>query len=431
MTKRNRPVQLATLTFALWLAACNPGLTAQDTTRPAMTQDSSLQESSADTTSEPIATSATGGNTNRTDALGQVPACPADVATPLLDTIPIDPNDFIAFRPLGFMTSPVHIFPAKHSSFSMTLPGGLPAPKPVRAPSRSWLMEVWAISFSTGAENYQVFIYPCREVRLYFGHVVSLSDKIMAALEGSQPSCTATEEKIATITRCRYEDLLLELESGETFGTGPDTAGVDFGLIDFRREPAGFVVPEHYDYYYLYYASPLDYFEPEARQALASKTGSVFGDHVRTAEPIGGSYMQDLPGTAQGNWFFPGTYLRDMPDISPLLALAHDYVDPAQPVMSIGTSIQGANPGLYAFTPERDGLINRDFGDVRADGAIFCYENFLQTPAAGGMPVTNFEGIILMSMPTDLTLTMEAVAGGSCRDGTAWAFTENATSFER
>jgi hypothetical protein len=27
---------------------------------------------------------------------------------------------------------------------------------------------------------------------------------------------------------------------------------------------------------------------------------------MRTADPVGGTYMQDLAGTAQGNWFLPG-----------------------------------------------------------------------------------------------------------------------------
>jgi hypothetical protein len=374
---------------------------------------------------------ATGAPQAGQDHLEQIPACPENIATPLFDTIPIDPAEFIAFRPLGFMTPPIHVFPAKHSSFSMTIPGEQPVPKPIRAPGPAWVVEIWEISVSTGGGNYQVFIYPCREVRLYFGHVASLSDKLVAALGESEASCSSTIERSATFTRCRHEQLLIPLDSGEAFGMGPDTASVDFGLIDFRRPPAGFIVPDHYDYFYLYYASPLDYFTPEAAEALESKTGSVFGDRLRTAEPIGGTYMQDLPGTAQGNWFFPGVYLRDAPDVSPLLALAHDYVDPAQPLFSIGTSIRGLNPGLYTFRVEPEGLVNRDFGAVTADGRTYCYENFLQDRPAGGMPVGQFDGILLLRMPSDTTLVVEAFEGRSCQESASLAFTADATSFER
>jgi len=276
-----------------------------------------------------------------------------------------------------------------------------------------------------------VFVYPCREVRLYFGHITSLSEKLMVALSASEAACSSTVETSATFTRCRHERLLIPLESGETFGMGPDTAGVDFGLIDFRRPAAAFIVPDHYDYFYLYYASPLDYFTPEGRQELERKAGSVFGDRLRTAEPIGGTYMQDLPGTAQGNWFFPGTYLRDAPDVSPLLALVHDYVDPTQPLISIGTSIKGVNPSLYTFRIEDEGLVNRDFNAVTADGMTYCYENFLQDRPAGGMPVGQFEGILLLRMPTDTALVVEAVEGRSCQESGGLAFTADATTFER
>jgi len=34
-----------------------------------------------------------------------------------------DVADFIAFRPLGFLAPPIHMLPAKHSAFSMALPG--------------------------------------------------------------------------------------------------------------------------------------------------------------------------------------------------------------------------------------------------------------------------------------------------------------------
>ena len=365
------------------------------------------------------------------DPLAQIPACPADISTPLFGTIPIDPDDFIAFRPLGFMSPPIHIFPAKHSAFSMTPLGSEPVAKPVRAPSPAWVVEIWEISISTGGANYQVFLYPCREVRLYFGHIVSLSERLMGGLRESQPTCAATVEGTVTFTRCRHEDLSIALESGEQFGMGPDTAGVDFGLIDFRRAPAEFIVPEHYDYFYLYYASPLDYFAPEARSVLASKTGSVFGDKSRTAEPIGGTYMQDIPGTAQGNWFPPGTYLRDMPDVSPLLALAHDYVDPTIPLFGIGTSIQGVNPGLYSFQIEPQGLINRDFSEVRPDGRTYCFENFLQGRTAGGMPLGNLSGILLLTMPSDTTLKIELATGTPCQANADWTFSEDAAAFER
>ncbi|OGI62381.1 MAG: hypothetical protein A2W18_10605 [Candidatus Muproteobacteria bacterium RBG_16_60_9] len=213
--------------------------------------------------------------------------------------------------------------------------------------------------------------------------------------------------------------------------TLPDSAGVDFGLVDFRRAPAAFIKPEHYDYYYPYYASPLDYFAPATKSTLAGKTGHFSGTRLRTAEPIGGTYMQDIAGTAQGNWFFPGVYHSNSTDLAPSLSLASDYVDPAQPLMAIGTSIVGMSAGLYSFNVATTGSINRAFRDITADGTTYCYDHFLTGQTTGGMPLSQSSGILLLSMPSDTTLKVERIAAASCAAATAWAFSANATTFER
>ena len=366
-----------------------------------------------------------------TNPPAQIPACPADVSAPLFNTLPVDASDFLAFRPLGFLSPPIHIFPAKHSAFSMTLPGQQPVARPVRAPGRVWVVEIWEASFSTGGANYQVFVYPCREVRVYFGHVASLSERLTAEFNKGEPKCNSFPDGTATVTTCRRDGMAVLLEAGEQFGMGPDTAGVDLGVVDFRRKPAGFANLEHYDYFYPYYASPLDYFTPETRRVLEGKTGHMFGSRMRTAEPIGGTYMQDIPGTAQGNWFFPGKYHRNSTDLSPSLGLVHDYVDPTQPVMAIGSSVPGVRMGLYSFRVERDGLVNRDFGAVTADGKTFCYDRFLQGQSAGGLPLGRPDGMLLLSMPSEATLKIELLAGSSCQAVANWAFTVKATVFER
>jgi len=337
----------------------------------------------------------------------------------------------IAFRPLGFLSPPIHMFPAKHSAIAMTLPGQKAVPKPARAPGKIWVAEIWEASFSTGGANYQVFMYPCRDVRVYFGHLNTLSEKLMAAFKAGEAKCNSFADGTATVTTCRREGLTLTLEPGEIWGTGPDTAGIDFGVIDFRRPPAPFINLDHYDSYYPYYASPLDYFTPDVREALARKTGSVFGTRMRTAEPIGGTYMQDVAGTAQGNWFSPGKYYRNTTDLSPSLGLVHDYTDPAQPTLAIGTSIPGMGMGLYAFKPEPAGTINRDFAEVKAGGATYCYENFLTGQSAGGLPLARAAGALLIALPTAITLEIEFLPGASCAQAMAREPSAEAATFER
>lgn len=360
-----------------------------------------------------------------------VAACPSDVATPLFGTVPVDMKDFLAFRPLGFMSTPIHMFPAKHSAFSMTPIGQSAVPKPVKAPGKATVTEIYEATFSTGGKNYQVFMHPCSEVRAYFGHLATISDRLAAEFNNGAPKCNSFEDGTATVTTCRRENLNLQLDEGELFGTGPDSAGVDFGTLDFRRQPAAFINLAHYDYYYPYYTSPLDFFTADVRKTVESKTGNVFGTRMRTAEPLGGSYMQDLPGTAQGNWFLPGKYHGNTTDLSQFLGLAHDYVDPAQPMMAAGTSIQGMKLGLYSHTVEQSGLINRDFSAIKPDGNIYCIDSYIQGQSAGGVPIGKPSGILLLSLPDDIHLTVELAAGSSCGALTNWAFSAAATKFER
>jgi PKD repeat protein len=362
-----------------------------------------------------------------------VAACPAELATPLFGTSPVAIEDFISFRPLGFMSTPIHMFPAKHSAFSMTQIGQTAVPKPVRAPGRVTVTEIYEATFSgTGNKNYQVYMNPCREVRAYFGHLVTISDKLAAEFQKGTPTCNSFDSGDGGLTTtCRRESLNVTLDEGEIFGTGPDTAGVDFGTLDFRRTPAAFIDLSHYDSFYPYYASPLDYFTQGVKAQIEARTGSVFGTLMRTAPPIGGTYMQDIPGTAQGNWFLPGKYHKNTTDFSQFLGLAHEYIDPSVSLMAAGTSIKGMILGLYSYTVQNSGLVNRDFSAVKADGSTYCFDNFSQNQTPGGLPTTKPNGVILMAMPDDKTLNVELVAGSSCAALVIRTLGANATTFVR
>lgn len=358
-----------------------------------------------------------------------LPPCPA-VGAPLFDTLPIAAADFIAFRPLGFLSPPVHMFPAKHAAFSMTPPGEAVVPKPVRAPGRGWVKEIWEATFASGGKNYQLYVYPCADVRVYIGHVATLSAKLAAEIPKASPSCNAFGEGATKVTTCRHENMTVQVESGEQLGTGPDTAGIDFGVTDFRLPAASFVKSEHYDHFYGFSASPFDYFKPEVKIVLAAKTGHMLGTRVRTATPVGGTFMQDIAGTAQGNWFAPGKYMSIGADLTTALALVTDYVDPAQPIMSVGSSIDGMAMGVYSFAVAATGSTNRAFREVKPTGGTFCYETFLSGRSTGGLPLSRANGVLLMAMPSATTLKVELVSAGSCASAPR-EFSAKAATFER
>jgi len=361
-------------------------------------------------------------------------ACPISLAEPLFNTMPMEVTDFIAFRPLGFLSPPIHMFPAKHSAFAMALPGQASPRKPFKAPGQVWVAEVWEASFSTGGANYQIYFYPCREFRTYLGHISSLSAKLTAAIATSTPTCNSFNDGTAIVTTCRHVGLSVPFAAGEQIGIGTDAGGIDFGAVDSRAPPAGFANIAHYSHDYPYYVSPVKYFTPAVRAIFDAHTGSVFGTRLRTAAPVEGSYMQDLPGTAQGNWFRPGISYANSTDVSSALALVHDYVDPTEPIMSVGNSVPGFAMGLYALTPQSGtGTLNRDFSAVLPDGRIYCYDAFKSGASAGGMGLGAAHGIVLISLPTAATLKVEkqGTDGTRCDAATPYAFTANAATFER
>lgn len=375
--------------------------------------------------------------------LAAVPACSGD--SPLFDTIPMVPSDFLAFRPLGWTSPTIHVFPAKHGNFALALPGQSPPVRPVVSPGRIWVTEINTAEFGPTKTGYGITFYPCREFKAYFGHLSGLSAKLLAAASSGQRQCNPPYLTGGVmVTGCRTL-VTVELAPGEAVGVSGDAAGVDFGAIDFRIPMLGFAEPKHYcppqrdgtvrleGCELLYYVSPVQYFRSDVRTVFESKLGSYDGTVLRSAAPRHGEYMQDRPGTAQGNWFLPGKDLSVaflQPD--QFIALVHEYVDPAQPLFSVGTALKGVNPGVYTFTPRSSGQVDRDFADVRPEGGVFCYEGFRSGLTAGKINTGDPGGIILaqMSSATTLRLEKQGSRGATCGRG-PWTFTSSATLYNR
>ena len=129
--------------------------------------------------------------------------------------------------------------------------------------------------------------------------------------------------------------------------------------------------------------------------------------------------MQDIAGTAQGNWFaFPGRLTQE----DAHLALVHDNVDPRQPIFSVGTSIPGLATATYPYTVRDVGLVNRDFFQIRADTKVYCFE--------GLGTRTNAAMRIVLTMPKERELQIEAQLNSECGAG-PWTLGAKAVRFER
>ncbi len=362
-------------------------------------------------------------------------ACPADIGQALFSVLPMQLDQFLAFRPLGWTSPPSNVFPTKHSSFALALPGQEPPRYPVLFPGDIWVTQVNSTEWASGKTGYQVYFQPCQEFTAYFYHLSSLSERLLAELDGGEKSCRSYDAGGGMVRLCMVRTHV-RVQGGELAGLSGDAAGVDFGAVDYRTPPLAFADPSHYTLELLHYVSPVLYFSPEMRQALEGKLSSYDGKVVRTAEPRVGLIAQDVVGTAQGNWFSTGLHwaMSPPPNPDPFIALVHDYVDPAQPLFSIGgLAVPGLGQGVYSVAPLAEGKVNRDFTAVSPDGTVYCYDRFLTGKTTGGIGLSKPGGVLVISMPDAKTLLVEKQgnAGATCASLAPWRLTEAATSFTR
>ncbi|MCH8989907.1 MAG: hypothetical protein IIA92_14025 [Chloroflexi bacterium] len=158
---------------------------------------------------------------------------------------------------------------------------------------------------------------------------------------------------------------------------------------------------------------PFNGFTAEVRERQLSRMGD-YDLQPRTAEPRCGEVMQDIPGTAQGNWWYAGQTVVQTA-WNRQLALVHDNVDPSLAAISIGGIVTGT--GVWLFRPESSGRINRDFSDVTADGQTYCYHGAMTDDSS--QTKTPFPGRLLVALNSDTEMLVERQDGG-CADGAAF-----------
>ncbi len=122
--------------------------------------------------------------------------------------------------------------------------------------------------------------------------------------------------------------------------------------------------------------------------------------------------MQDVVGTAQGNWFLPGRQSDGVGFLDGHLALVHDYIgDADQPLLVVGTGVPGLRSGQYSFGPASAGVANRDWSAVTADGRVHCYGAWRSGRTRGGLPLSTPNGVVLIEMPASDRLRIGFVPG--------------------
>ncbi len=374
------------------------------------------------------------------EATNPLPLPSCGTKTDFFTTLPVNDSSLIAINPIGHVFPPGHTFPADHGYFFFNAPLNSLLGVNLYAPSDGWVVQTTFLNFGSGgpqsgvSTEYFVAFSPCAEVTLNFLGIVSVVPAVANPTGPVITSCSNSNSAVPGVIETCITKMAVPFKAGELIGTGVSILGLDFGPMEDTRIPiSGFVNPSRHDVHRGFCA--LDYFTGAAQATytsmLGTNNGSVF--IPRTTPPDCGTIMQDVAGTAQGDWYFPGQ--PNIPD-NPHLALIHDNVYPSTATFSIGASVPGLE-GAYSVYPKTtpDGSrLNYDFGLVQ-DTQIYCYDSFMDLLVNGqGVPDAGLAGhIVLIQLSPSLnTLKIELQnPGTACAAAAPWSFTGNAVNFQR
>ncbi len=313
-----------------------------------------------------------------------------------ISPLPLNKIDFIL--PLGNLNPSGHSTPSDHIYFVITRKEGsnnqeivdLFAPGDITIYTDG--KQIKSTSGKIDVVDYFIDFASCKEVYGRFGHVSDLAGQL-ANLKFKD--CSSYSGGTADLYEQCRANVNIKLKAVEKLGTAGRTAAFDFNTYDDRL-PDPYVANRTRGYN-LKAACPLDYYSVETKAKLVPLLGG--GDKKRTAEPVCGDVFQDKAGTLQGNWYIG---LADA-GWAEMMSLVHDHIDPTVGVISIGGVV--TDPGIWQFTPQHSGTVNREFSEVTVGDIIYCYQSSKKTGSR-----------FLIQLFEETKLKIE-VQSGQCKDG--------------
>ena len=369
------------------------------------------------------------------DPIAGLPSCATTFSFPI-SPVPVENLSYLV--PLGNMNPFGHPLPTDHMYWELKDPHGPWLDTTIVAPADATIFYFEStttyVSAVVTTKDFALKLAPCHDVRLEFAHIKDVPDSLQTQLvaSASVADCMPMGNVASGSYQewCRYSTTL-PVSQGTVLahvgGGRANSTGFDVHAVDLRGAALPFANPLRY---YgssgddlpseLHKGCASDLFTTAVRSSLTGLLGGCCGANPRTVTPVCGAWMQDLPNTAQGNW-----YLASLPlgptDSASQLGLAHDNVDPTQAVLDIGGGFFAAT--LAQFTPLHSGTRNRDWSDVTADGHIYCYDNLPDAYGNGAL----VPGRFLVQMPGGTALNIEHQAT-SCSDPIAFT---SPTSYRR
>lgn len=367
---------------------------------------------------QPGDTLSTGDDDSTDDSTG-------DSTAELFTVSPLPCDSIKEIVVLGNLNPTGHVYPTDHVYWYLPIDEGSSTPDLVTLYCPGTILLTRATiqeNVTQAVTDYSLEFTLASGVYFSFGHVSSLSTSIFGDVSGKEGFTLQEEYSTGGNTyRTWARDYSLTVTAGAVLGTAGGNQGqyaLDLNLYDWNQtigEPANDTIWQWSRQ--VHALCPLDQFEPGAVRDslwdLVSRTAPPGDDY-----PCG-SAMQDVAATAQGIWFKPGESAPYPED--PHLALVWHNIDASNQAFSVGNSIPTISSGVYTFTPNESGRLNRRFDQVTSDGNIYGYLVYYY--GAGEMTM-------LVELTDSVTMKIEGILG-HVSDSTSWSFTEAATTFQR
>ena len=355
-------------------------------------------------------------------------------------TSPIKEGEYGRIVPLGaYGPTGGHVFPTKHIYF-MSTAANVEDQTDVTIYSPGDLFITYfeqSTNNTLGYTDYYVYTSPCRDVEVDFYHLNSVNPKITAAFAtAKKKNCRTEQNGQSNNSSCGAVINNVQLKAGEELGVGNPAKkkGIlqffDMEMSDHRTPELQFANRERWKggFDFKHIVCPLNYFTPELKANYFTQMADYNDPSLkRITEPLCGEYMQDVAGTAQGAWFQAGagTKTVDEVDENSQLTLAHNNVLPEKGEIVIGTTTTDTlEAGAYPFDPKPNGLVDRDFKDITADGQTYCFE------PTGLTGTYRYPFRVLLQMPSSTQLKLEGQKNQDCGSG-PWELSNSAATFER
>lgn len=320
-------------------------------------------------------------NKNQQDTNSQaqdIPSCPKNISG--IFTYPIVDNDAIDhIPPMGHINAKnKHVLPIPHTYIIFKKDGDVTRKTQIFSPADLLVQDISKVdvfdkSGKLVLSDFSIYFSPCKEIRVSFIHVSELSDLMAQMYNAVEAYCYRAG---ANINICKA-DINKKITAGDPIGWGGySLPGLDVP-IDDTRVSHPFISKERYNTHSLQGICPLDLYAGDLKISLYDKLTDPDGNK-RITEPRCGSVAQDIAGTAQGEWFAPGTHelSADAESNGKVLSIVHYNLEPSPGLAGViaasGTIVPYS--GMIAFVPRHDGFINREPSEIK-DQNIFCFQN--------------------------------------------------------